>query len=128
MSHFNNTIFVTLFLDPTSIIDNDKILSDVSTQTSKLQIKEDTKEKINSEENLESKLSEWKLQDEEDKGKSIADQVKEAAQSALNENGMVFVESAGMYYDYKTGYYYNSVSCMEINRLFNCYSAHTLLT
>ncbi|XP_013137178.1 PREDICTED: angiogenic factor with G patch and FHA domains 1 isoform X3 [Papilio polytes] len=110
--------------DPTSIIDNDKILSDVSTQTSKLQIKE-TKEETNSEENLESKLSEWKLQDEEDKGKSIADQVKEAAQSALNENGMVFVESAGMYYDYKTGYYYNSELGLYYHTDTGCYYSYS---
>lgn len=48
--------------------------------------------------------------DTDNKEKSIAEQVKEAAQSALDQSGMVYVESVGMYYDYKTGYYYNSVS------------------
>lgn len=53
----------------------------------------------------------WKLNNENDEsGKSIAEQVKEAAQSAMQQSGMVYIESAGMYYDYKTGYYYSSVS------------------
>lgn len=48
---------------------------------------------------------------EEKKGqKSLAEQVKEAAQSAMQQSGMVYVDTVGMYYDYKTGYYYNSVS------------------
>lgn len=46
---------------------------------------------------------------------SILDQVKEAADSALNQCGMVYVESAGMYYDSKTGYYYNPVSLPKIS-------------
>ncbi|XP_073953711.1 uncharacterized protein isoform X2 [Choristoneura fumiferana] len=51
----------------------------------------------------------WKLSNENsDNGKSIAEQVKEAAQSAMQQSGMVYIESAGMYYDYKTGYYYSS--------------------
>lgn len=59
----------------------------------------------------------WNINNNE-KGKSIADQVKEVAQSALQQSGMVYVESAGMYYDYKTGYYYNSVSVIMINPLY----------
>lgn len=51
----------------------------------------------------------WNINNNEE-GKSIADQVKEVAQSAMQQSGMVYVDSAGMYYDYKTGYYYNSVS------------------
>ncbi|XP_063385949.1 angiogenic factor with G patch and FHA domains 1 isoform X2 [Cydia fagiglandana] len=53
------------------------------------------------------KNSGWSLNSEENE-KSIAEQVKEAAQSAMQQSGMVFVESAGMYYDYKTGYYYSA--------------------
>lgn len=53
----------------------------------------------------------WNINNNEE-GKSIADQVKEVAQSAVQQSGMVYVESAGMYYDYKTGYYYNSVSIL----------------
>lgn len=56
----------------------------------------------------------WSTQSNGDNEKSIAEQVKEAAQSALQDTGMVYVESAGMYYDYKTGYYYNSVSLFNI--------------
>lgn len=52
----------------------------------------------------------WNIMANGETEKSIADQVKEVAQSALQNTGMVYVESAGMYYDYKTGYYYNSVS------------------
>lgn len=54
----------------------------------------------------------WNINNNKE-GKSIADQVKEVAQSALQQSGMVYVESAGMYYDYKTGYYYNSVSVLN---------------
>ncbi|CAH0401288.1 unnamed protein product [Chilo suppressalis] len=50
----------------------------------------------------------WDIGKDDTKAISIADQVKEVAQSALQQTGMVYVESAGMYYDYKTGYYYNS--------------------
>ncbi|XP_061721184.1 angiogenic factor with G patch and FHA domains 1 isoform X2 [Cydia pomonella] len=53
------------------------------------------------------KNSGWSLNSEENE-KSIAEQVKEVAQSAMQQSGMVFVESAGMYYDYKTGYYYSA--------------------
>ncbi|XP_047536093.1 angiogenic factor with G patch and FHA domains 1 isoform X2 [Vanessa atalanta] len=50
----------------------------------------------------------WITQSNGKSEKSIAEQVKEVAQSALQDTGMVYVESAGMYYDYKTGYYYNT--------------------
>ncbi|XP_026492678.2 angiogenic factor with G patch and FHA domains 1 isoform X2 [Vanessa tameamea] len=50
----------------------------------------------------------WSTQSNGNSEKSIAEQVKEVAQSALQDTGMVYVESAGMYYDYKTGYYYNT--------------------
>lgn len=58
--------------------------------------------------NSEKENTGWNINANDEK--SIADQVKEVAQSALQQTGMVYVESAGMYYDYKTGYYYNSVS------------------
>lgn len=41
---------------------------------------------------------------------SLVDQVKEAAESALQQTGMVYEATSGMYYDYSTGYYYNAVS------------------
>lgn len=56
----------------------------------------------------------WNINKTDETNMSIADQVKEVAQSALQQSGMVYVESAGMYYDYKTGYYYNSVSIVHI--------------
>lgn len=59
----------------------------------------------------------WNIDDNSgDNNKSIAEQVKEVAQNALQQTGMVYVESAGMYYDYKTGYYYNSVSSTIVLR------------
>lgn len=71
---------------------------------------------ISSDENILSKKSNevtaWTV-DNTTSEKSIAEQVKEAAQSALQDSGMVFVESMGMYYDYKTGYYYNSVGLLK---------------
>jgi hypothetical protein len=41
---------------------------------------------------------------------SLAEQVKEAAQTAMQLTGFVYEETSGMYYDYSTGYYYNAVS------------------
>ncbi|XP_065350453.1 angiogenic factor with G patch and FHA domains 1 isoform X2 [Cloeon dipterum] len=40
-------------------------------------------------------------------GMSIADQVKEIAESAVQETGFVYQESLGLYYDSSTGYYYD---------------------
>ncbi|XP_033229406.1 angiogenic factor with G patch and FHA domains 1 isoform X3 [Belonocnema kinseyi] len=39
---------------------------------------------------------------------SIVDQVKEAAESALQQTGFVYEETSGLYYDYNTGYYYDA--------------------
>ncbi|XP_013187483.2 angiogenic factor with G patch and FHA domains 1 isoform X1 [Amyelois transitella] len=63
----------------------------------------------------------WKTENSGEKEKSIADQVKEAAQSVLQQSGMVYVESAGMYYDYKTGYYYNSELGLYYHTDTGCY-------
>ncbi|CAG9795713.1 unnamed protein product [Diatraea saccharalis] len=57
----------------------------------------------------------------DDQTVSIAEQVKEVAQSALQQTGMVYVESAGMYYDYKTGYYYNSELGLYYHTDTGCY-------
>ena len=44
-----------------------------------------------------------------DGGKSLADQVREAAQEEqLRQQGMVREETTGLWYDYKSGYYYDS--------------------
>ncbi|XP_071449306.1 angiogenic factor with G patch and FHA domains 1 [Hetaerina americana] len=40
--------------------------------------------------------------------KTIAEQVKEAAEHAMQQTGFVYEETSGMYYDYSTGYYYNA--------------------
>ncbi|XP_028174235.1 angiogenic factor with G patch and FHA domains 1 isoform X1 [Ostrinia furnacalis] len=63
----------------------------------------------------------WDVNKDGEKAMSIADQVKEIAQSALQQSGMVYVESAGMYYDYKTGYYYNSELGLYYHTDTGCY-------
>ncbi|KAL0820426.1 hypothetical protein ABMA28_006302 [Loxostege sticticalis] len=63
----------------------------------------------------------WDISKDSEQSKSIADQVKEVAQSALQQSGMVYVESAGMYYDYKTGYYYNSELGLYYHTDTGCY-------
>ncbi|XP_059060911.1 angiogenic factor with G patch and FHA domains 1-like isoform X2 [Achroia grisella] len=64
----------------------------------------------------------WSIAEEKGESeKSIADQVKEVAQSALQESGMVYVETAGMYYDYKTGYYYNPELGLYYHTNTECY-------
>ncbi|XP_038211526.1 angiogenic factor with G patch and FHA domains 1-like isoform X2 [Zerene cesonia] len=75
---------------------------------------------IDADKERETKESGWDLT-EADGQKSIADQVKEVAQSAMQESGMVYVESAGMYYDYKTGYYYNSELGLYYHSDTGCY-------
>lgn len=47
---------------------------------------------------------------EVDERQSMAEQVKQAAQNAMQQTGFVYEETSGMYYDYSTGYYYNAVS------------------
>ncbi|KAJ4443091.1 hypothetical protein ANN_04741 [Periplaneta americana] len=46
--------------------------------------------------------------EEEGQEQSLAEQVKEAAQNAMQQTGFVYEETSGMYYDYSTGYYYNA--------------------
>ncbi|XP_052755950.1 angiogenic factor with G patch and FHA domains 1 isoform X3 [Galleria mellonella] len=89
-----------------------KLVKDLHTQTLDINTNSDM---INSKTaKLENEEKGWSIAEENgENDKSIADQVKEVAQSALQESGMVYVESAGMYYDYKTGYYYNPVMKTE---------------
>lgn len=42
--------------------------------------------------------------------KSVAEDIKEAAEQAMQSMGFVYEATSGMYYDYNTGYYYNAVS------------------
>ena len=49
---------------------------------------------------------------EVEEGWSLAEEVKEAAQTAMQLTGFVYEETSGMYYDYSTGYYYNAVSML----------------
>lgn len=57
-------------------------------------------------------LQDWNSNAEGQTG-SIVDQVKEAAESALQQTGFVYEETSGLYYDYNTGYYYDAV-CISI--------------
>lgn len=41
-------------------------------------------------------------------GRSIVEQVKEIAESAVRQTGFVYEANSGMYYDYNTGYYYSA--------------------
>lgn len=50
------------------------------------------------------------LPEEISEPKSLADDIKEAAEMAIQNTGFVYEETSGMYYDYNTGYYYNAVS------------------
>ncbi|CAH0551478.1 unnamed protein product [Brassicogethes aeneus] len=42
------------------------------------------------------------------KPKSLAEDIKDAAEQAMQNSGFVYEETSGMYYDYNTGYYYNA--------------------
>nr|CAG4634962.1 EOG090X0AIB [Alona affinis] len=48
-------------------------------------------------------------------GLSIADQVKAAAEEAVNQSGFVYDESTGLYYDSSTQLYYNSETGLYYN-------------
>ncbi|CAH2042318.1 unnamed protein product, partial [Iphiclides podalirius] len=107
-----------------SQIDSDtkkKLVNDASTQTENVAVDVEVLEEPKDAKNtVDTKTSEWNVnKDVEDK--SIEEQVKEVAQSALQESGMVYVESAGMYYDYKTGYYYNSELGLYYHTDTGCY-------
>lgn len=43
-------------------------------------------------------------------GQDLAEEVKQVAEEALTRTGFVYEPISGMYYDYKSGYYYNAVS------------------
>nr|CAI5822218.1 unnamed protein product [Callosobruchus analis] len=48
------------------------------------------------------------IKEAESKPKSLAEDIAEAAEMALQNTGFVYEETSGMYYDYNTGYYYNA--------------------
>lgn len=50
------------------------------------------------------------LNQTESEPKSVTEDIKEAAEQAMQNMGFVYEETSGMYYDYNTGYYYNAVS------------------
>lgn len=62
------------------------------------------------EQNTHGKCSKWSAISGAVAGKSLADEVKKVAESAMQQTGFVYEETSGMYYDYNTGYYYNAVS------------------
>ncbi|KAG6449688.1 hypothetical protein O3G_MSEX006190 [Manduca sexta] len=97
-----------------------KNTTDSSTQTENLAEVKDTTEPTKESNKTDSEKPGWDLKNDGGE-KSIAEQVKEVAQSALQQTGMVYVESAGMYYDYKTGYYYNSELGLYYHTDTGCY-------
>lgn len=55
------------------------------------------------------KLSQdWVISDSKE-ASSLADQVKEAAESAVLQTGFVYEKTTGLYYHYESGYYYDPV-------------------
>lgn len=60
--------------------------------------------------NVDEKDSKWSAASGTVIGRSLADEVKKVAESAMQQTGFVYEETSGMYYDYNTGYYYNAVS------------------
>ncbi|KAK5648345.1 hypothetical protein RI129_003237 [Pyrocoelia pectoralis] len=40
--------------------------------------------------------------------KSVSEEIKEAAEIAMQSTGFVYEETSGLYYDYNSGYYYNA--------------------
>lgn len=74
----------------------EKHIAHASTQTEIEHLNEDETAKNNKETDSEPK--------------SVADEIKEAAEQAMQNMGFVYEATSGMYYDYNTGYYYNAVS------------------
>ncbi|XP_076646214.1 uncharacterized protein LOC143355341 isoform X1 [Halictus rubicundus] len=73
-----------------------KILVDYGTQTNPLECEQES----NLLENCNSNTDKTSV--------SIADEIKEAAESALLQTGFVYEETSGLYYDYNSGYYYDA--------------------
>ncbi|XP_078036717.1 angiogenic factor with G patch and FHA domains 1 [Augochlora pura] len=74
----------------------EKVLIDYGTQTNPLDCEK------------ESYLLQNYNSDDNKTAGSIADQIKEAAESALLQTGFVYEETSGLYYDYNSGYYYDA--------------------
>ncbi|XP_026320635.1 angiogenic factor with G patch and FHA domains 1 isoform X1 [Hyposmocoma kahamanoa] len=108
--------------EPGSIENQNKLHKCSSTQTEQHSnsTSSDSSTKMTTDNKVLKEETVWNINNNEE-GKSIADQVKEVAQSALQQSGMVYVESAGMYYDYKTGYYYNSELGLYYHTDTGCY-------
>lgn len=45
-----------------------------------------------------------------EKNLSIVEEIKQAAEEAVQETGYVYDEASGLYYDKNSGYYYDAVS------------------
>lgn len=49
-----------------------------------------------------------------EKNLSIVEEIKQAAEEAVQETGYVYDEASGLYYDKNSGYYYDSVSLSKV--------------
>ncbi|KAJ8670281.1 hypothetical protein QAD02_001540 [Eretmocerus hayati] len=80
-----------------------KTLNDVETQTDPWLCEET------------SEPQEWNVNQTDGKSVTIAQQVTEAAESAMQQTGFVYEETTGLYYHYESGYYYDSKSGLYYN-------------
>ncbi|KAL1502145.1 hypothetical protein ABEB36_007332 [Hypothenemus hampei] len=48
------------------------------------------------------------IETDDKKEKTLAENIQEAAEEALQSSGFVYEETSGLYYDYNSGYYYNA--------------------
>lgn len=76
----------------------------------------------------------WDLNEKDPSASSITEQVKQVAESALQQTGFVYEETSGLYYDYNSGYYYDGVRdprlsiCPMVNKYFNCFRPKVFIT
>ncbi|XP_012285396.1 angiogenic factor with G patch and FHA domains 1 isoform X2 [Orussus abietinus] len=56
-------------------------------------------------------LHNWSTNDSDTPG-SLVEQVKQVAESAVQQTGFAYEETSGLYYDYNTGYYYDAAQSL----------------
>lgn len=49
----------------------------------------------------------------------MSEDIKEAAEMAMQNTGFVYEKTSGLYYDYNSGYYYNAVSLNSIQIIYH---------
>lgn len=51
---------------------------------------------------------------------NFIDEIRKAAEIAQNKTDFVYEPHSGLYYDSKTGYYYNAVNLYSLKKILNC--------